>query len=143
MSKDTGKGAAAVTAAVAVKARKSTKGVPRVTDKVVAMDEAGRKAWLSEKCANCTDAQRKEVEARLTAALTGERKVKAVNFATIFKGRTVEELTAAQTALTTALAEAAVDEENRLNAIVAKANAQIEALKAAKADKAKATAVKS
>ena len=138
MSKDTGKGAAAVTAAVAVKARKSTKGVPRVTDKVVAMDEAGRKAWLAEKGANLTDAQRKEVEARLMAALSGERKVKAVNFATIFNGRTVEELTAAQAALTVALSTAEEAETVKLNAIVAATTAKIEAIKAAKAEKAAA-----
>lgn len=115
--------------------RKSTKGIPRVTDKVLAMSEADRAAWLDKVPAE----HRVEVEARLTSALTEGRKVKKVDFSTIFNGRSVEELTSAQTSLTNALASAAEAEEENLNRIIAEATAQKEALVRAKEAKASAT----
>jgi len=111
--------------------RKSTKGIPRVTDKVLAMSEEDRAAWLLTVPAE----HRAEVEARLETAMTEGRKPRKVDFGTVFNGRSVEELTEAQTALTNALAEAAVAEEAKLNEIIAKATAQKDALVAARESK--------
>ncbi len=108
--------------------RKSTKGIPRVTDKVIAMSDEDRAAWLLTVPAE----HRAEVEARLTTAMTEGRKPRKIDFGTIFNGRSVEELTNAQTALTDALAIAAVAEEDKLNEIIAKATAQKDALVAAR-----------
>jgi len=105
-------------------ARKSTKGIPRITDKVIAMNDEDRQAWLDTVPAE----HRAEVEARLATAMTEGRKPKKIDFGTVFNGRTVEELTNAQTALTNALAEAAVAEEAKLNDIIAQAQAQKDAL---------------
>ncbi len=120
------------------KVRKSTKGIPRVTDKVLAMNEADRAKWLDEACKALTAEQKKEVAERLATALKDGREPKKVNFSTLFKGRTLAELTDAQTALTAALADAAVAEEESLNRIIAKAEAQKAAIVAAKAAKAAA-----
>ena len=117
--------------------RKSTKGVPRVTDKILAMNEEERAAWLETVPAE----HRAEVAARLETALTEGRKPKKVDFGTVFNGRTVEELTAAQTALTSALADAAIAEEAKLNEIIAKATAQKEALTKAREAKEASEAV--
>lgn len=92
------------------------------------MSDEDRAAWL----ANVPAQHRAEVETRLTAALTEGRKPKKVDFGTIFNGRSVEELTAAQASLTNALAEAAVAEEAKLNEIIAKAEQQKAALIAAR-----------
>lgn len=115
--------------------RKSTKGIPRVTDKVIAMNDEDRAAWL----AKVPSQHKAEVEARLQAAMTEGRKPKKVDFNTIFDGRSVEELTAAQSALTNALADAAVAEEAKLNEIIAKAEQQKAALIAAREAKASET----
>lgn len=108
--------------------RKSTKGIPRVTDKVLALDEAGRKEWLAKVPANV----RAEVEKRLTEALAAGRKPKAINWKTIFQGRPVTELTEAQTELTAAMGTAAVEAEAEQEKIIAKATATLNALRAAK-----------
>ena len=120
--------------------RKSTAGVPRVTDKVLALDEAGRSKWLAEKCGSLNAEQKAEVEKRLAEAVAGGRKVKTVNLTTIFTGRSVAELTEAQTALTAALAAAAEAEEENLNRIIAKAEQQKAALAAARKAQAEQTA---
>lgn len=109
--------------------RKSTKGIPRVTDKVLGMDEAGRKAWLDKVPAQF----RTEVEARLTEALKVGRKVKSVDFSTVFNGRTVEELTVAKSALDAALAIAAVSAEAEAEAKIAELTASLAAMKQARA----------
>jgi hypothetical protein len=110
-------------------ARKSTKGIPRITDKVVAMDEAGRQAWLAKVPAE----HRKDVEARLVKAVAAGLKPRKVNFETIFAGRSVEELTAAKTHLDAALSLAAVSAETELEKEIAAKTAQLSALRSAKA----------
>jgi hypothetical protein len=111
------------------KVRKSTKGIPRVTDKVLAMSEADRAAWLSKVPAE----HRAEVEGRLAEALKVGRKAKAVDFSTVFNGRTVEELEAAQGFLTAAMATAAATAEAATEAAIAELKAKLDGLKTAKA----------
>ena len=109
--------------------RKSTKGIPRITDKVISMDEAGRKAWLDKVPAE----HRKDVEARLSKAIVEGVKPKAINFATAFLGRSVEELTEAQGHLNSALQLAAVTAETALEKEIAEKQAQLTAIRTAKA----------
>jgi len=116
--------------------RKSTKGVPRITDKVIAMDETSRKAWLDKVPAE----HRKDVTERLEKAIANGLKPRKVNFGTIFNGRTVEELTEAQTALTAALANASVTEEAEAQAAMEKIQARLDAIKTAR-EKVAAAAV--
>jgi Ran GTPase-activating protein (RanGAP) involved in mRNA processing and transport len=110
------------------KVRKSTKGIPRVTDKVLAMDEAKRQEWLGK----VPPQHRAEVEARLTEALKEGRKPRKIDFAHIFDGRTVEELTSAKSHLDAALAKAAETAEATLAAEIAAKEAQLKAIRAAK-----------
>ena len=114
-----------------VKVRKSTAGIPRVTNKVLAMDEAARKEWLDKVPA----AHKDEVEKRLNDALAGGRKgkTKKIDLSTIFNGRSVEELTEAQNALNTALAAAAETAEAEAEAELEKLQAKLTAIKDAKA----------
>jgi hypothetical protein len=65
---------------------------------------------------------------------TGKSKV--TDFVKLFTGRTVAELTSAQSALTDALAESAKTEEDNLNRIIAKAQAEKDALVKARTAKA-------
>jgi hypothetical protein len=113
------------------KVRKSTAGIPRVTNKVLAMDEAARKEWLDKVPA----AHKGEVEKRLNDLLKDGRKgkTKKIDFTTIFNGRTVEELTEAQNALNAALAAASETEEAEAEAELEKLRAKIAAIKEAKA----------
>ena len=122
------------------KVRKSTKGIPRVTDKVLAMSETDRQAWLDEACKALSPEVKAEVAARLATALTEGRKAKKVNFGTIFNGRSVAELTEAQTALTEAMKLAAVEGVKEQERIIAKAQATLDALKAAREAKTDAVA---
>jgi len=121
--------------------RKSTKGIPRVTDKVLAMSEEDRATWLAEKSKGLSAEVVAEIQERIATALKEGRKPKKVDFGTIFNGRSVEELTEAQSALTDALAAAAEAEEENLNRIIAEAQAQKEALVAAREAKASEEAV--
>jgi hypothetical protein len=123
------------------KVRKSTKGIPRVTDKVIAMSDADRAKWFAEKCAKLNEAQKNEIQARLTKAMSDGRKPRKVNFATLFDGRPVAELIAAKEALTAAMANAEKAEVENLNRIIAKAEAQKKALEAAKAEAQKTAKV--
>lgn len=136
MSKlDKGTGSVAGKVDKAVKVRKSTKGVPRITDKILAMDEAGRAKWL----ADATEAGKlsatvvAEIQARLVTALAGGRTPKKVNFAAAFTGRTYAELVVVQGELTAALKAASVEEEETLNRIIAKAEQQKAEIAARKA----------
>ena len=112
--------------------RKSTKGIPRVTDKVLAMSDEEQAAWLAEKGASLTADQKAEVLARIETAKTEGRKPKKVDFGSIFKGRSVADLTDAKGHLTNALAAAAVEEEENLDRIIAKAELQKAALVSAR-----------
>lgn len=120
------------------KVHKSTKGIPRVTDKVLAMDEAGRASWLAEKGKGLSAEVIAEIKARIEKIMKGGRqgKSKKVDFAATFSGKTVEELTEAQTALTSALATAAVEAESKINAEIASLEAQKETLAKARASMA-------
>jgi hypothetical protein len=110
------------------KVRKSTKGIPRITDKVLAMSDTDRAAWLSKVPAE----HLAEVEGRLVEALKVGRKAKTVDFSTVFNGRSVEELTAAQTALTAAIATAAVTAEADLEKEMQALEARLAIVKTAK-----------
>jgi hypothetical protein len=118
-------------------AKKSTKGIPRVTNKVLAMSDEDRKAWLAKVPAE----HRTEVETRLTEALKGGRKPSKVDFTTVFKGRSVEDLMTAKTALNAELAAASDAEEAAAEAELAKLTAKVEAIKAAKSAKAQTASV--
>jgi hypothetical protein len=138
MSKGKNSGATGATAAAATdKVRKSTKGIPRVTNKVIGMSEADRKAWLDK----VPSEHRSEVEARLTEALKGGRKPSKIDFSTTFKGRTVEELMTAKTALDAELASAGEREEQEAQEQLNRIQAKIDAFKAAKAAKAQTESV--
>ena len=116
--------------------RKSTKGIPRVTDKVLAMSEADRKAWLAKVTADkkLSSEVVVEIEKRIVEGLATPRtpKVKKVDFGTIFNGRSVSELGDAQTALNAALDAAVTEEEARIQAIYAKAEKELAIIKARK-----------
>ena len=118
------------------KVRKSTAGIPRITNGVLAMSEADRAKWLDESCKDLTAEVKAEVAARLATVLKegrkGKAKTKTVDFAAMFKGRTVKELGEAQTALSSALADAATAEEDTLNKVVAEAQQKLEAIAAAR-----------
>lgn len=118
------------TAAGTGKARKNTKGIPRVTDKVLAGGEALTK--YQEAVAKLPLDLQKECNDRLTKAQAEGRKPKAVNFGTIFTGRSVEDLMKAQTALTTAMTAAAAREEQEAEEQLARITAKVAAMKAAK-----------
>lgn len=109
-------------------ARKSTKGIPRVTDKVLAMNETERAEWLGKVPAE----HRAEIEKRLNEALKEGRKPKKIDWASTFKGRTAADLTEAQVALTAEMGVASVTAIAEQEKIVAKATATLAALRAAK-----------
>jgi len=119
------------------KVRKSTKGIPRVTNKVLAMDETARKEWLDKVPA----AHKDEVEKRLNDLLKDGRKGKTKKIdLTIFNGRSVAELQDAQVALNAALAAASETEEAEAEAELEKLQAKLAAIKDAKAKAPKVTA---
>lgn len=108
--------------------KKSTKGIPRITDKVLAMDEAGRKAWFDAKCSGLSPEIQAEIQARMVAGRVPKASKKVVNFDALFAGKSLEVLTNAKIALDKALAETAVREEAELNAKIAALTQQKEAL---------------
>jgi hypothetical protein len=121
------------------KARKSTAGIPRVTNKVLAGGEALAK--YNEAVAKLSPAIQAECKARLEAAQkTGPKESGGGKIGSLT--RKVEKLTVAladaKTALDAAILAKGADEENRLNNIIAKANQEIELLKAAKSRSASA-----
>jgi len=113
--------------------RKSTKGIPRITNKVLAGGEAleAYKAAIGKLSATV----QAECMARLEKAQkegpkeSGGGKIGSLT-------RKVEKLTVsladAKAALDAAILAKGVDEENRLNNIIAKATQEVERLKAAK-----------
>ena len=112
-------------------AKKSTKGIPRITDKVLAGGDA-LKAY-QDAVAKLSPTVQAECKARLEKAQAEGPKVKSVDFATVFNGRTIEELTVAQTALTVALATAAETAEKAAEAELAAVQAKLTAMKDARA----------
>ena len=100
-------------------AKKSNKGakvgVPHITNKVLQMDEAGREAWLTEKCG--TDEIRNEVRTRLNDILANGRpsKEKAIDYASLFSGRSYDELQTAEKFLQTAKQNAKQEEIKKLH----------------------------
>lgn len=112
-------------------AAKSTKGIPRVTDKVLAGGEALAK--YNEAVSKLPVSVQKECQERLAKAQAAGRKPKAVNFNTIFTGRSVEDLMVAKAALDAAMVAAAAAEEAEAEAQLARITAKVAAMKAAKA----------
>ena len=102
-------------------AKKSNKGakvgVPHITNKVLMMDEAGREAWLTEKCG--TDEIRNEVRTRLNDILKNGRtttaKGKTIDYASLFAGRDYDELQTAEKFLQTAKQNAKQEEIKKLH----------------------------
>lgn len=122
------------------KVRKNTKGIPRITSAILAMDEAGRAKWLNDLPSTLSDETKAEIKARMETALKGgtvKGKGKKVDFAALFSGKTVEELTEAQTALTAALESAETAKLNALTAIIEKADAELARLKALRSSASK------
>lgn len=56
--------------------RKDTKGVPRITEAVVAMTPEQREVWFKEKTANLSPAQTTEIRSRLDALNAGKYELK-------------------------------------------------------------------
>jgi hypothetical protein len=111
-------------------AAKSTKGIPRVTDKVLAGGDALKK--YQDAVAKLPASVQKECNDRLAKAQAEGRKPKTVNFSTIFTGRSVEDLMVAKTALDAAMVAAAAAEEAEAEAQLARITAKVAAMKAAK-----------
>ena len=104
-------------------------GVPHITGKILAMDEAGRDAWL----AKCPDAFRDEVRARLTDVLANGRvkgSTKATDYASLFNGKSYDELQTAEKFLQTAKENAKKDEFKRLQGEADAIRERLESLKA-------------
>ena len=117
-------------AAIVKGAKKSTKGVPRITDKVLAMDEAGKQAWFAEKCAALSPETQAEIQARMAAGRVAKvgKVGKVIDFTALFAGKSLAVLTVAKAALDAALADTAVREEAELNDKIAILTQQKEAL---------------
>lgn len=117
-------------------AKKSTKGIPRVTDKVRAMDAAGQSAWLAEVTKKFSLSA--TVVAEITARLNAPAKVKTtgrkVNFAKVFEGRDMDSLLVAQKALDAAIAATKDSELDKINALIAEAQQKKAQLLAAKGE---------
>ena len=120
----------------ATKVRKNTKGVPRVTAKVLALDEAGRAAWLTESTKGLSAEVVAEIKARIVAGLNGDKPPKKVNFKAAFVGRSYAELIQIRADLSEALKVAEQAEEETLNRIIAKAEQQKKDIAARKASEA-------
>jgi hypothetical protein len=90
-------------------------GVPHITNKVLQMDEKGREAWLTEKCG--TDEIRNEVRTRLNDILANGRpsKDKPIDYASLFAGRSYDELQTAEKFLQTAKQNAKQEEIKKLH----------------------------
>ena len=108
--------------------KKSTKGIPRITDKVLAMDQAGKDAWFASKCSGLSAEIQAEIKARMVAGRAPKVSKKVIDFNALFAGKSLEVLTNAKSALDLALAETAVREETELNEQIAKLEQQKEAL---------------
>jgi len=134
-----GSATATATATGAV-SKKSTKGIPRVTDKILAMDEAGRAAWLKEKTVGLSAEVVAEIKSRMDSALAGDRQPKKINFKAAFAGRAYAELEQIRIDLNAALVAAEQSEESRLNDIIAKAEQEKQKIAARKATEAESTA---
>ena len=108
--------------------RGAKKGIPHITNKVIAMDEAGREAWL----AKCPDAVRDEVRARLADVLANGRSVKgkATDYASLFNGKSYDELQTAEKFLQTAKEDAKREELKRLQGEADAIRERLESLKA-------------
>ena len=112
--------------------KKSTKGIPRVTNKIIALDAAGQKAWLETVPA----AHRADVEARLKKAVTDGRKPgqgqgRKVDFVKAFGRCTMADLLTLRGTLNDAI-------EGKRDAAVAEIAAAEAELAQRKADLAKA-----
>lgn len=98
-------------------------GVPHITTKVLAMDEAKREEWLKEKCG--TPEIMDEVRSRLAHITAHGRapaaKGKVIDYAGLFAGRDYDELVAAMGILKTAIENAKVEAAKKLEEIIAKA----------------------
>lgn len=119
-------------------ARKITKGIPRVTANVLAGGEALAK--YNEAVSKLSAELQKECAERLAAAQKDGPKARKVDFATIFNGRSVEDLTTAKGALDAALKVAAEQEESKMANLIAKMEAQLKALRSVKSEKVSVTA---
>lgn len=122
MSKDKGSG----------KVRKSTAGIPRITANVLAGGDALAK--YNEAVSKLSPELQKECNERLAKAQKEGPKARKVDFATVFNGRSVEELTTAKTALDAALKVAAAQEESKMADLIAKMEAQLKALRSVKTE---------
>ena len=93
--------------------RGAKKGIPHITNKVIALDSAGREAWL----AKCPDAVRDEVRARLADVLANGRSVKGkeIDWACFFNGRTYKEIQIAEKFLQTAKENAKQNEIKKIH----------------------------
>lgn len=98
-------------------------GVPHITNKVLAMDAAGREKWLTEKCG--TDEIRDEVRSRLAHITAHGRatavKGKAIDYASLFAGKDYDELTKVMELLKTAIENSKIDAAKKLEEIIEKA----------------------
>jgi hypothetical protein len=115
---------ASIPAATEVKdGRGAKKGVPHITNKVLAMDEAGREKWLAEKCD--TDEIRNEVRSRLAHITAHGRataaKGKTIDYASLFAGRDYDELVKVMDVLKVAIEDSKIEAQKNLEAIIAKA----------------------
>jgi hypothetical protein len=109
------------------KTRKSTKGVPRVTDKIRAMDEAGKAAWLADVKGKVSATVYAEIETRLNAPKkeTGAGKGRKLDFTKLFADRDMDTLLAAQTALTNEIENARIAAIEAQERILEKANKEL------------------
>jgi len=110
--------------------------IPKITVKVLALDEAGRAAWLTEKTKGLSAEVVNKIKARMVAALSGEKPPKKVNFKAAFVGRPYAELVQIRADLSEALKVAEQAEEETLNRIIAKAEQQKKDIAARKAAEA-------
>jgi hypothetical protein len=112
--------------------KKSTKGIPRITAAVLAMDAAAQSTWVDGlmivgTTTPLSDEQKADVRARLSKAVIKPRKTRSLNWSETFAGRTAEDLAAANTALKTAL----VGAKSQMEQDIANLVMQIEQKKAA------------
>lgn len=113
------------------KTRKSTKGVPRVTDKIRAMDATGKAAWLAEVKGKVSATVFAEIETRLNEPKkeTGTGKGRKLDFTKLFAGKDMDALLAAQTALSNEIENARLSAIEAQERILEKANKVLAQLK--------------
>ena len=99
--------------------KKSTKGIPRITSKVFAMDADGKKAWFDSKCSALSPEIQAEIQARLAAGPIAKVGKKSVDFVALFAGKSLETLTLARAALDKAIEDTTLREESEINAKIA------------------------